>query len=325
MIAVVGEALIDAHYDGELLRPFPGAGPFNTAIALAHLGAPVCFVGAISPDRFGRLLEEALRSAGVETGTVVRVDASTPVAIVDLSSAEPAYSFYLADTGLEAFSSQDLPELPAEVGELHVGSLGLASDPPGAAVVELAEREASTNALVVDPNIRPVAIEDRGAYLRRFERLGGIADLVKLSVSDAGLALPGLERRRGGSPPARGRCRLRRAHAWLRRRGGMDRDRLDHGCRTPRDRRRHGRPRRCLRRGPARLALARRRVLPFTPGSRYDRAPDGADVRIGRRGSAVHACLRVGPDGRRHRGPAGPSRDRLPGEGERWRRSSSMT
>ena len=67
MIAVIGEALIDAHVDGDLLRPFPGGGPFNTAIALARLGTPACFVGAISRDRFGRLIQETLRSAGVET------------------------------------------------------------------------------------------------------------------------------------------------------------------------------------------------------------------------------------------------------------------
>ena len=48
VIAVVGEALIDAHRDGDLLRLFPGGGPFNTAIALGRLGTPTCYLGAIS-------------------------------------------------------------------------------------------------------------------------------------------------------------------------------------------------------------------------------------------------------------------------------------
>jgi fructokinase len=192
VIAVVGEALIDAHYEANLLRPFPGGGPFNTAIALARLGAPVCFVGAISRDRFGRLLDDALHSAGVETGTVVRVDAPTPVAIVDLSTGEAAYAFYLAGTALEEFGSPDLPDLPAEAGELHVGTLALAIDPPGTAIAELAEREACSRGLVVDPNVRPAVITDRVAYLSRFERLAGIADLVKLSVSDVAWLYPGL-------------------------------------------------------------------------------------------------------------------------------------
>ena len=33
MIAVVGEALFDAHVDGDEFRLFPGEGPFNTAVA----------------------------------------------------------------------------------------------------------------------------------------------------------------------------------------------------------------------------------------------------------------------------------------------------
>jgi sugar/nucleoside kinase (ribokinase family) len=48
VIAVVGEALFDAHLDGEGLRLFPGGGPFNTAVALARLGNRVCYLGAVS-------------------------------------------------------------------------------------------------------------------------------------------------------------------------------------------------------------------------------------------------------------------------------------
>ncbi len=191
MIAVVGEALIDAHLEGDLIRPYPGGGPFNTAIALARLGAPTCFVGSVSRDRLGRLLEQTLHAAGVETGSVVRVDAPTPIAIVDTASGEPTYSFYLEGTAHSILGSQ-LPELPAEVTTLHVGTLALATDPPGAEIAELAEREARTRALVVDPNVRPAVIEDRDAYLSRFERLASVADLVKLSVSDIAWLYPGI-------------------------------------------------------------------------------------------------------------------------------------
>ena len=112
MIAVVGEALIDAHLDGDLLRPFPGGGPFNTAIALARLGTPACFLGSISRDRFGRQLEQTLHAAGVDTSGVVRVDAPTPIAIVDSASVEPSYSFYLAGTAHEALQPARLRGAP---------------------------------------------------------------------------------------------------------------------------------------------------------------------------------------------------------------------
>lgn len=74
MIAVVGEALMEAHLDGDVLRLFPGGGPFNTAVALARLEAPVCFLGAISRDRLGRQLETQLQTVGVDVGRVAHVE-----------------------------------------------------------------------------------------------------------------------------------------------------------------------------------------------------------------------------------------------------------
>ena len=43
---------------------------------------------------------------------------------------------------------------------------------------------------MVDPNVRPVLIEDRDTYLRRFEQLSGVADLVKLSAADLAWLYP---------------------------------------------------------------------------------------------------------------------------------------
>lgn len=190
MIAVVGEALIDAHREGDLLRLFPGGGPFNTAIALGRLGAPVCFLGAISQDRFGQRLEQTLQTAGVDTRWLVRVDAPTPLAVVDSTSTEPSYSFYLAGTAHEALRRDDLEDLPEGTAALHVGTLGLATDPPASAIADFAAREAHHRTLVVDPNIRPALIPDRETYLTRFERLCTVADLVKLSAADLSWLYP---------------------------------------------------------------------------------------------------------------------------------------
>ena len=75
MIAVVGEALFDAHLDGGELRLFPGGGPFNTAVGLARLGVPVCYLGAVSrtsryyiPARYS-LATIALRANDYETAS----------------------------------------------------------------------------------------------------------------------------------------------------------------------------------------------------------------------------------------------------------------
>jgi fructokinase len=190
VIAVAGEALLDAHLDGDVLRLFPGGGPFNTAIALARLGASVCYLGAISRDGLGRRLEQKLRSAGVELGRTARVDAPTPIAIVDGERDDPSYSFYLAGTAHEALAAEHLQDLPGKITALHVGTLALATDPPGSAVAAFAEREAGRRVLVLDPNVRPSLTPDRDAYLQRFERLVTVADLVKLSHADLAWLYP---------------------------------------------------------------------------------------------------------------------------------------
>jgi fructokinase len=195
VIVVVGEALIDAHLDGEALRPHPGGGPFNTAVSLARLGTPCSFLGGISSDVLGQLLEQRLAAAGVDTGLLVRTDAPTPMALVDVGGAEASYSFYLEGTAYQALDAATLPALPDGATALHVGTLALATDPPADAVRALVEREAETCVIVVDPNVRPAVIADRGAYLSRLERVFAAADVVKLSTADLDWLRPGCSER----------------------------------------------------------------------------------------------------------------------------------
>jgi fructokinase len=183
VIAVLGEALFDAHPEASGLRLFPGGGPFNTAVGLARLGVPTCYLGAVSRDRLGRRLLRTLVSAGVDAGFTARVDAPTPLAIVDPAEIEPAYSFYLAGTAHETLH-EHLIDLPDQVAALHVGTLALAADPPGDAVAAFVERQAHDRVLMIDPNIRPVLVGDRRVYRRRLDRLVAVADIVKLSTSD---------------------------------------------------------------------------------------------------------------------------------------------
>ena len=191
MIAVAGEALIDAHLDGDLLRMFPGGGPFNTAVALGRLGTPVRFVGALSRDSLGMFLELKLRSAGVDTSCVTRVDAVTPMAIVDSRNADPHYSFYLSGTAHQVLRNDDLAPLPPRVVAVHVGTLALATNPPGDAVAAFAEREARNRTLILDPNVRPAIVDGRDSYMLRLERVAAVADLVKLSSADLAWLYPG--------------------------------------------------------------------------------------------------------------------------------------
>jgi fructokinase len=133
--------------------PVPGGGPFNTAVGLARLGVPVAYLGAVSRDRLGRRLLRTLVSASVDISLTADVDAPTPLAIVDPAEVEPSYSFHLTGTAHETLY-EHLLDLPNEVATLHVGTLALATDPPGEAVAAFVERQAHDRVLMVDPNIR---------------------------------------------------------------------------------------------------------------------------------------------------------------------------
>ena len=170
MIAVAGEALIDLIADGNGLHPYPGGGPFNTAVALGRLGVPVAFLGRLSDDAFGRMLDERLAESGVDRRYVLHGEAPTPLAVIHATSdGEHAFRFYLAGTTYADVTLADLPPLDSEVAALHVGTLSLATDPPAAAFEQLMERESTRRLVVVDPNIRPAACGDRDAYVARFE------------------------------------------------------------------------------------------------------------------------------------------------------------
>lgn len=193
MIVVAGEALIDLVSRDGVVRPFPGGGPFNTAVALGRLRVPVGFLGRLSDDHFGRVLEERLAESGVDRRYVLHGPAPTPLAVVHTAGdGEPEYTFYLSGTAYAALTAADLPDLGPEVAALHLGTLALATDPPATALELLIEREAASRLVMIDPNVRPAVAGDRDAYRRRFESWTARAHVVKLSQADAEWLYPGV-------------------------------------------------------------------------------------------------------------------------------------
>jgi fructokinase len=193
VIVVGGEALVDLVEDDGVLRPVPGGGPFNTAIALGRLGIPAAFLGTLSRDDYGRLLGRQLTEAGVDMSLVRWSDAPTPLAVVHGQDGDNAYTFYLAGTALTDLPREAVPALPEQAWAIHVGTLALAVDPPAAAYGALLDREARHRTILLDPNVRPAVFGDQVSYRARFERLVRFADVVKLSEHDAAWIYPELE------------------------------------------------------------------------------------------------------------------------------------
>jgi fructokinase len=192
VIAVGGEALIDLIPDGGGLHPHPGGGPFNTAVSLGRLRVPTAFVGRLSNDPFGRLLEARLAESGVDGRYLLHGDAPTPLALVHpTGDGDHEFSFYLSGTAYADVTVTDLPPFEPDVGALYVGTLALATDPPAAAFEHLIGRETTSRLVVVDPNIRPAVCGEPSTYVRRFKSWAGRAHVVKLSDDDASWLYPG--------------------------------------------------------------------------------------------------------------------------------------
>jgi fructokinase len=189
MILVGGEALVDlvpapATRPGELgpLLPLPGGGPYNVAITVGRLGAPVRFLSRLSTDGFGDMLFHRLHLSGVDTSMVQRGPEPTTLAVAGISSDGSAkYSFYVEGTADREVAHPG--PLPDDVTIVSLGTLSLVLE-PGASQYEQLIRE-HRGLTVLDPNIRPVLITDPDAYRARYASWLPDIGLLKLSIEDA--------------------------------------------------------------------------------------------------------------------------------------------
>ncbi|MFG2037194.1 PfkB family carbohydrate kinase [Dactylosporangium sp. NPDC048998] len=186
---VIGEALIDlleSTSGGDLVyRPAVGGAPFNVAVGIARLGAPVHFLGSFGDDPFGVRLLEFLDKAGVGTaGTVTVPGVATTLAVTTFQGHEPTFRFYGSPPSYGLFDAPDVDEsLVAGAGLLYCGSMCLL-DPPVLAAARRAwavRGPGGGPVRVFDPNVRPVV----GLNPDVVAEFAATADLVKLSSADA--------------------------------------------------------------------------------------------------------------------------------------------
>jgi fructokinase len=186
-IVVGGEALVDlvAGGDGELAAHL-GGGPFNCARTLGRLEQPVAYLGRISSDRFGRQLRAQLEEDAVSLECVVDTDEPTTLALAELDAEGAAtYRFYSEGTSVPGLTPEDaLRVLPERVEMVHVGTLGLVYEPVADALEAVVERVSGEALVMVDLNIRPLAMHDPDGYRARIDRLIPHTNVVKASDDD---------------------------------------------------------------------------------------------------------------------------------------------
>ncbi|MEH6437145.1 carbohydrate kinase family protein [Massilia sp. DD77] len=187
-----GEALTDMIDQGEerwVSRV--GGSTWNVARALAALGEPAAFAGAISRDRFGDALWAASEAVGLDTRLLQRVDRAPLLAIVEKS--EPPRYFFIGENSADLhFDPEALPQgWSGALRWAHFGGISLAREPLAATLVALAgQLKAQGVAISYDPNYRNLMT---AAYAPTLERMAGLADVIKVSDDDLRGLFPGME------------------------------------------------------------------------------------------------------------------------------------
>ncbi len=178
---VAGEALIDLINVGGSQSAHVGGGPANTAKALARLGFSSVFVGGISSDEYGSLIEAELLESGVDLSAVNRSALPTALAraLID-ENGVARYEFELEDTATFAFSASWLPTDSVDV--IHVGSVATLVQPGAKALFQWVSEADSV--VVFDPNVRPSIQGDVSVYQAAVENWVSVSDVVKLSEDD---------------------------------------------------------------------------------------------------------------------------------------------
>lgn len=190
MFVVGGESLIDlkekpARGGVMPLTAHAGGSPMNCAIALRRMGHDTGFMCPISEDKFGGMILEPLKEAGVKVLLKQRVREPTTLAVVsDDGKGNPRYMFYRhAD---RAFSREGLiAALPRKIELFQFGGFCPIEAYDARAWLETAKVAATKGATIsIDPNVRPAVITDMAAYKQRLGRMLDLAHIVKVSDED---------------------------------------------------------------------------------------------------------------------------------------------
>ncbi|ALK99351.1 sugar kinase [Massilia sp. WF1] len=192
LMLCAGEALTDMiDQGGERWVSRVGGSVWNVARALAVLGEPTAFAGAISRDRFGDALWAASEEVGLDLRLLQRVERSPLLAVVE--KCEPPRYFFIGDDSADLHF--DPAQLPAGWADslrwAHFGGISLAREPLAATLVALAAQLKEKGvAISYDPNYRKLMDE---RYTPTLERMAGLADVIKVSDDDLRGLFPKLE------------------------------------------------------------------------------------------------------------------------------------
>jgi fructokinase len=176
---VAGEALIDLLPRNGASIAVVGGGAANTAKALANLEIEVSWIGGISSDEYGKLIEQELESVNLNLANYSTLPTALAKVTLDRSGSA-SYEFLLDNTATFDFDLNWLPQGKPEI--LHIGTLATIVEPGASRLFDWAK--GLKTKVVFDPNVRPSVLSDKSRYRMAFENWAKISSIVKMSNED---------------------------------------------------------------------------------------------------------------------------------------------
>lgn len=189
LVVTAGEALIDMirQSDGRYAASQGGA-VYNLTRALSRQGVGTAYLNPLSQDDLGRQLAAQLAADGVTLSCATPVHESTAMAIVGVDAhGQPSYSFYrqgVADRCVDAATMNSQTEAYPALKFVATGCLALAPEDASHYLPWLQRQRERGQTVVVDANLRLVAMRDAAAYRRNVLSAVGVAHIVKASDED---------------------------------------------------------------------------------------------------------------------------------------------
>jgi len=180
-----GEALTDLIRSGpQSWTSLCGGAPWNVAAALAALGLPSAFGGAISSCVFGRALWQASEAAGLDLRFLQQQPAERPPLLAVVHALNPPQYFFIGEGTADLFfTPAALPKGWREAAHwAHFGGISLVREPLAKRLLNLAaELKEQGVRISYDPNFR-LLMDSR--YDATLERMSRLADVIKVSDED---------------------------------------------------------------------------------------------------------------------------------------------
>ena len=164
-VVALGELLIDFTGSGRsqqgnnLFEACPGGAPCNVLAMVRKLGKSCAFVGKVGNDMFGKLLQDVVTEAGINTDSLILDDqVPTTLAFVQtFANGDRDFSFYRKPGADMMLTEEELPlETIAGARIFHFGTLSMTHPGVRQATLKAVETAKQGGALIsFDPNLRP--------------------------------------------------------------------------------------------------------------------------------------------------------------------------